>query len=58
MLRMSPSMNSEIIEKLDKNTIVAVIGKKDRQWIYVQVKSGNDILLGWVNRTYTKPLKR
>lgn len=56
-LHVSPSLNSEVIECIGKNTIVAILDKKDRQWLYVQVKSGDEFITGWITRTYTKPLK-
>lgn len=56
-LHVSPSINSEVIECIGKNTIVAVLDKKDRQWLFVQVKSGDEFITGWITRTYTKPLK-
>lgn len=56
-LRATPSMNSEVIENIGKNTIVAVLGKEGRQWLFVQVQSGDETITGWVTRTYTKPLK-
>ncbi|RZN37308.1 hypothetical protein FEK48_23625 [Escherichia sp. E2593] len=56
-LHVSPSLNSEVIECIGKNTIVAILDKKDRQWLFVQVKSGDEFITGWITRTYTKPLK-
>ncbi|WXP55110.1 SH3 domain-containing protein (plasmid) [Escherichia coli] len=56
-LHVSPSLNSEVIECIGKNTIVAILDKKDCQWLYVQVKSGDEFITGWITRTYTKPLK-
>ncbi|MFI8014978.1 SH3 domain-containing protein [Citrobacter freundii] len=56
-LRATPSMNSEVIETIGKNTIVAILGNEGRQWLFVQVKSGDETITGWVTRTYTKPLK-
>ncbi|EFE7608643.1 SH3 domain-containing protein, partial [Escherichia coli] len=56
-LHVSPSVNSEVIECIAKNTIVAILDKKDRQWLFVQVKSGDEFITGWITRTYTKPLK-
>ena len=56
-LHVSPSINSEVIECIGKNTIVAVLDKKYRQWLFVQVKSGDEFITGWITRTYTKPLK-
>lgn len=56
-LHVSPSVNSEVIECIGKNTIVAILDKKDRQWLFVQVKSGDEFITGWITRTYTKPLK-
>ncbi|EPC0236553.1 SH3 domain-containing protein [Escherichia albertii] len=56
-LHVSPSVNSEVIEYIGKNTVVAILDKKDRQWLFVQVKSGDEFITGWITRTYTKPLK-
>ncbi|HGC0752743.1 TPA: SH3 domain-containing protein, partial [Escherichia coli] len=56
-LRTSPSMNSEVIEHIGKNTIVAVLESKERQWLLVQVQSGDELITGWITRTYTKPIK-
>ncbi|RAU45245.1 hypothetical protein DBY68_016620, partial [Pseudocitrobacter sp. RIT415] len=56
-LRTKPSLNSDIIETIGKNTIVAILEKKERQWLYVQVQSGDELVTGWITRTYTKPLK-
>ncbi|EJF7562437.1 SH3 domain-containing protein [Escherichia coli] len=56
-LHVGPSLNSEVIECIGKNTIVAILDKKDRQWLYVRVKSGDEFITGWITRTYTKPLK-
>ncbi|MGE5009050.1 SH3 domain-containing protein, partial [Yersinia enterocolitica] len=53
-LRVKPSMKSEVIEVLNKNTAVAVIDKKDRQWLFVEVLLGEEKVQGWVNRSYTK----
>ena len=56
-LRTSPSMNSEVIEHIGKNTVVAVLESKERQWLLVQVQSGDELITGWITRTYTKPIK-
>ncbi|EIH7570930.1 SH3 domain-containing protein, partial [Escherichia coli] len=56
-LHVSPSLNSEVIECIGKNTIVAILDKKDRQWLYVQVKSGDEFITGWITRTYTSLLR-
>lgn len=56
-LRTSPSMNSEVIEYIGKNTVVAILESKERQWLLVQVKSGDELITGWITRTYTKPIK-
>lgn len=56
-LRTKPSMKGEVIEVIGKNTVVAILDKKDRQWLYVQVKSGDELITGWITRTYTKPIK-
>ncbi|MBQ5149543.1 SH3 domain-containing protein, partial [Citrobacter freundii] len=56
-LRTKPSMKSEVVEVIGKNTVVAILDKKDRQWLYVQVKSGDELITGWITRTYTKPIK-
>ncbi|ECZ5819607.1 SH3 domain-containing protein, partial [Salmonella enterica] len=52
-----PSMKSEVIETIGKNTVVAILDKSDRQWLYVQVQSGDELITGWITRTYTKPIK-
>ncbi|WP_213733712.1 SH3 domain-containing protein [Citrobacter europaeus] len=56
-LREKPSMKSEIIEVIGKNTVVAILDKRGRQWLYVQVQSGDELITGWITRTYTKPIK-
>lgn len=56
-LHVTPTVNSEVVEMIGKNTIVAVLGKKGRQWLFVQVQSGDELVTGWITRTYTKPLK-
>lgn len=56
-LREKPSMKSEVIEVIGKNTVVAILDKRGRQWLYVQVQSGDDLITGWITRTYTKPIK-
>lgn len=56
-LREKPSMKSEVIETIGKNTVVAILDKRGRQWLYVQVQSGDELITGWITRTYTKPIK-
>lgn len=56
-LREKPSMKSEVIETIGKNTVVAILDKSGRQWLYVQVQSGDELITGWITRTYTKPIK-
>ncbi|EPU8566669.1 SH3 domain-containing protein, partial [Yersinia enterocolitica] len=56
-LRVNPSMKSEVIEVLNKNTAIAVLETKDRQWLFVEVHLGDDKVQGWVNRSYTKRIK-
>ncbi|WP_410743407.1 SH3 domain-containing protein [Citrobacter portucalensis] len=56
-LRTKPSMKSEVIETIGKNTVVAILDKSGRQWLYVQVQSGDELITGWITRTYTKPIK-
>lgn len=56
-LREKPSMKSEVIEVIGKNTVVAILDKSGRQWLYVQVQSGDELITGWITRTYTKPIK-
>ncbi|HHH1742733.1 TPA: SH3 domain-containing protein [Yersinia enterocolitica] len=53
-LRVNPSMKSEVIEVLNKNTAIAVLETKERQWLFVEVHLGDDKIQGWVNRSYTK----
>jgi hypothetical protein len=55
-LRTTPSMKSNVIEMLDKNTVVAVLGREGRQWLFIQTISGNEKITGWVNRSYTKQI--
>ncbi len=57
-LRDNPSMKGEVIETLEKYSVVAVLDRSNRKWIYVKVSIGNEQICGWVNRSYTKPLKR
>lgn len=56
-LREKPSMKSGVIETIGKNTVVAILDKSGRQWLYVQVQSGDELITGWITRTYTKPIK-
>ncbi len=56
-LREKPSMKSEVIETIGKNTVVAILDKSGRQWLYVQMQSGDELITGWITRTYTKPIK-
>ena len=53
-LRAKPSMKSDVIEVLNKNTAIAVIDSKNRKWLYVQVMFHGEKTYGWVNRSYTK----
>ncbi|PWC10030.1 hypothetical protein B4923_18020 [Brenneria roseae subsp. americana] len=53
-LRVKPSMKSDVIEVLNKNTAIAVIDSTNRQWLYVQVIFHGEKIFGWVNRSYTK----
>lgn len=57
-LRISASMNGRIIDVLNKNTIVLILDKKDRSWLYVQTRSQGEIIRGWVNRSFTKQIGR
>ncbi|HHA1238743.1 TPA: SH3 domain-containing protein, partial [Enterobacter hormaechei subsp. xiangfangensis] len=57
-LRESPSMKGDILETLNKNTIVLVLDKEGRQWVYVKTYSQGRTITGWVNRSFTKQLGR
>ncbi|ENT6811037.1 SH3 domain-containing protein [Enterobacter kobei] len=57
-LRKSPSMKGDILETLNKNTIVLVLDKEGRQWVYVKTYSQGKTITGWVNRSFTKQLGR
>ncbi len=56
-LRDKPSMQGDVIELIDKYSVVAVLDRSNRKWIYVKLSIGNEQVCGWVNRSYTKPLK-
>uniref|UniRef100_UPI00261090A0 SH3 domain-containing protein n=1 Tax=uncultured Cedecea sp. TaxID=988762 RepID=UPI00261090A0 len=57
-LREKPSMQGEVIGLLEKYSIVLVLDKSDRKWLYVKVSVNNEEIYGWINRTYTKPLRK
>ncbi|WP_449568523.1 SH3 domain-containing protein [Lelliottia nimipressuralis] len=57
-LRDSPSMKGYVLETLNKNTIVLVLDKEGRQWVYVKTYSQGRTITGWVNRSFTKQLGR
>ncbi|RQM36353.1 SH3 domain-containing protein [Erwinia psidii] len=56
-LRNKPSMQGEVIELIGRYSVIAVLDKSDRKWIYVQISSNGEQIYGWINRCYTKPLK-
>ncbi|CGZ72825.1 Uncharacterised protein [Salmonella enterica subsp. enterica serovar Typhi] len=55
-LRNTPSMQGDVLVKLEKYTPVIVIDKSDRKWLYVQLSFGEQKIYGWVNRSYTKAI--
>ncbi|QJQ17122.1 SH3 domain-containing protein [Enterobacter hormaechei] len=56
-LRLSPTMNSETVEMLNKGTVVAIMDTQGRQWLYVQVDVDGEKIYGWINRSYTSRLR-
>ena len=56
-LRKTPKMSSEIITTLPIATIVEIIDKSDRSWLYVAVEIDGEIIEGWVSRRYTAYFK-
>ncbi|ECK5577881.1 SH3 domain-containing protein, partial [Salmonella enterica] len=52
----TPSMQGDVLVKLEKYTPVIVIDKSDRKWLYVQLSFGEQKIYGWVNRSYTKAI--
>lgn len=56
-LRDNPSMQGDVLELVEKYTVVAVLDKSNRKWLYVQISVDGKSVYGWINRTYTKPIK-
>ncbi len=55
-LRNRPSMHGDVLVTLEKYTPVIVIDKSDRKWLYIQLSFGEQMIYGWVNRSYTKAI--
>ena len=51
--RNEPSMNSEIIAELPIGTLVEVVEKSNRSWLYVETEVDGELEQGWVSRRYT-----
>ncbi|KFX23484.1 hypothetical protein KP24_13690 [Pectobacterium atrosepticum] len=57
-LRDKPSMQGEVIETIKKYSVVAVLDKSNKKWLYVKISLNGEQTTGWVNRIYTKPLNK
>lgn len=56
-LRDNPNTHSHILEELPKNTLVKVLDKSQRSWLFVEVEINGNIEQGWIYRRYTAYFK-
>ena len=52
-LRKSPNMSAETIDFLPLGTLVEVIERSNRSWLFVEVEMDGEFIQGWVSRKYT-----
>jgi hypothetical protein len=57
-LRVDPSMKSDIIITLPKNTIVVVQGKEDRTWLLVSYELQGYWIDGYISTKYLKKIRK
>ncbi|MGG6945488.1 UNVERIFIED_CONTAM: SH3 domain-containing protein [Pseudomonas aeruginosa] len=53
-LRVAPGMKSEVLLHLPKESIVVVLGKEDRTWLFVSYEHQGYMIDGYVSTTYLK----
>jgi len=56
-LRKSPNMSAETINYLPLGTLIEVIDKSNRSWLFVEVELDGEFTQGWVSRKYTSYFK-
>jgi hypothetical protein len=56
-LRKSPNMSAETIDFLPLGTLVEVIDRSNRSWLFVEVEMDGELIQGWVSRKYTAYFK-
>lgn len=52
-IRFKPSIKSKIITVLQPGTLVYVIDKSNRSWLFVEIDIDGNLIQGWVARRYT-----
>lgn len=53
-LRQEPGMKSNVIELLPIGSLVTIIDKTNKSWLYVEVEIDGEFERGWISRRYTK----
>jgi hypothetical protein len=56
-IRKLPSMKGEVITKLKVGSLVEVLDKSNKSWLFVEYDSENMSVTGWVSRKYTFIIK-
>jgi hypothetical protein len=51
-LRTNPSMKSDIILRLNTGTLLEVLDKSNRTWLFVEIEDGDEVVQGWISRKY------
>ena len=56
-VREESSMKSKVITTLPLGTLVEVLDKSNRTWLFIEVELGNELYRGYINRKYTTSFK-